>query len=294
VTAELVRILNERCDCGLVITGVTDEGQSGAAYVRWPDGRDSVVTTAFGSLDRMRRTADVLADVRSLGIPVPRHEFLLDLGDGTVAVVQQRLPGSTRPTADPNQIGIAQFEAIVELNERFAGLLADRPAIEPPRLSFGREGDPTPIDLVEQHSRRARALLDAIRGAAGDLGAEVGGDDLVHTDLTVANTLFDADGRITGLIDWNYGVSRGDRHYGLAKLLHNFQYAHLTSPTGSPGLVAEAERIVVDQLGEERLRRYWASITLTMMDVSLRWGTEQAFQTCLAMGEARISRKRAR
>jgi aminoglycoside phosphotransferase (APT) family kinase protein len=294
VTAELVRILNERCDCGLVITGLTDEGQSGAAYVRWPDGRDSVVTTAFASLDRMRRTAEVLADIRSAGIPVPRHEFLHDLGDGTVAVVQERLPGSTRPTADPTRIGIAQFEAIVAMTERVAGLLADRPSLEPPRLSFGRDSDPTPINPIQQHSRRARALLDAIRGTAADLGTDAGGDDLVHTDLTVANTLFDTDGRITGLIDWNYGVSRGDRHYGLAKLLHTFQYAHLTSPTGSRGLVAEAERIVQDRLGAERLRRYWASITLTMMDVSLRWGTEQAFQTYLSMGEARISPKRSR
>ena len=49
MTADLVRALNERAGLALELTGIIDRGQSGAAYVRWPDGRESVVTTAFVS-----------------------------------------------------------------------------------------------------------------------------------------------------------------------------------------------------------------------------------------------------
>ncbi|HEX4213603.1 MAG TPA: phosphotransferase [Candidatus Dormibacteraeota bacterium] len=149
MSVEVVRALNQRAGCRLDLVGPVDRGQSGAAYVRWPDGRESVVTTAFATLTLMRQTAEVLADVRALGIPVPAHEFLLDLGDGRVAVVQERLPGDQAVRA-----GVSTVDAIIAMNERFAHLLAGRSDIDAPRLSLGRAGDPTPYQVVEHHSAR--------------------------------------------------------------------------------------------------------------------------------------------
>jgi len=55
----LVRRTNQRAGCGLVHLGHADSGEAaGAAYVRWPDGRRSVVTQATVPLARMRQTAD--------------------------------------------------------------------------------------------------------------------------------------------------------------------------------------------------------------------------------------------
>src|SRR5262245_48257851 len=189
MSRDVVEAPNERAGCRLVLVGVVEQGQSGAAYVRWPDGRESVVTTAFASLSLMRLTAAVLTKARREGIPVPLHEFLFDLGDGTVAVVQERLPGSTAAAAD-----VPVVDAIVAVNERFAGLLADR----------------IPAGEISAHSPRAGRLVAAIRRTASDSGPDLVGDDLVHVDLTVPNVLFSAGRTITGVIDWNYGVARGD------------------------------------------------------------------------------------
>lgn len=37
----VVDALNERAGCGLQVVELIGRGQSGAAFVRWPDGRDA-------------------------------------------------------------------------------------------------------------------------------------------------------------------------------------------------------------------------------------------------------------
>lgn len=286
MSLEVVQALNEHAGCRLELVGLIEQGQSGAAYVRWPDGREAVVTTAFAPIELMRQTAEVLADVRTPGIPVPAHEFLFDLGDGTVAVVQERLPGSTVTRPDRSTV-----DAIIAMNERFAGLLTNRRDVEPPPLSLGRPGDKTPTDLIERHSSRALRLLDAIRGTSGDRGMDVSGDDLVHVDLTVGNMLFDAKGNISGVIDWNYGVARGDRFFGVVKLLHTLSFA-IAAPHAdlrpTQGAVDRVEQVLARCLDPKTLRRYWAHQTLNMLYVSRRWGTEEAFRTYLDLGESKL------
>ena len=286
VSADLVQALNDQAGLALELTGLIDQGQSGAAYVRWPDGRESVVTTAFESLDLMRQTADILDDVRGLGIPVPRHEFLLEVEPGTVAVVQERLPGSTVEQAD-----VATVEAVMAVNERFAGLLRERPDVLSPSLSLGRPGDPTPSDLVEEHSARASALVARVRATGAGPDGDMVGDDLVHVDLTVSNMLFNG-GTITGVLDWNYGVARGDRQFGLVKLLHTLSFAARSPSEGIRPTDAALERVeqaVTTLLHPDTIRRYWAHQTLNMLFGSLRWGTSEAFETYLEMGEARLN-----
>jgi len=286
VSADLVRALNDRAGLALELTGLIDQGQSGAAFVRWPDGRESVVTTAFASLDQMRQTADVLNDVRGLGIPVPRHEFFLEVEPGTVAVVQERMPGSTVEQADTDGV-----EAVMAINERFAGLLRERKDVLPPPLSLGRSGDPTPSAVVEEHSARARALVARVRATGAGPARDMVGDDLVHVDLTLSNMLF-VGATITGVVDWNYGVARGDRYFGLVKLLHTLSFASESPSAGVKPTNAALERVehvVSSVLHPETLRRYWAHQTLNMLYGSLRWGTSEAFDTYLGMGEARLN-----
>lgn len=282
----MVRALNDRAGCALELTGVIDQGQSGAAYVRWPDGRESVVTTAFASMALMRQTAEVLDQVRTLGIPVPRHQFLFEVEPGTVAVVQERLPGTSASAAD-----VGTVDAVIAINERFAGLLRGRDDVARPRLSLGRPGDPTPSEPVEAHSARARRLVSQVRATGNHRDQDVLGDDLVHVDLTVPNMLFDAEGRITGVIDWNYGIARGDRHFGVVKLLHTLSFA-AQSPTAdvrpTTDAVARVERVVAEAMTPPTFRRYWAHQTLTMLYASLRWGTSQSFAIYLDLGEPKL------
>ncbi len=285
MSPELVQALNDRARCGLEITGIIEQGQSGAAYVRWPDGRNAVVTTAFGAMAHMRQTADVLAEVRMRGIPVPEHQFLFEIRPGTVAVVQERLPGTTVKAPD-----VAAVEAVVAVNDRFASLLADRPDVAPPPLSLGRPGDPSSTEPLRRHSARSRRLLRVIRRTAG-AAPDVAGDDLVHVDLTVPNMLFDRDGGITGVIDWNYGVARGDRNYALVKLLHNLSHAAMTKDGNQHPTDAAVDyvgRVVEERMDPAVIRRYWAHQTVNALYGSDRWGTEQAFMTHLALGESRL------
>lgn len=287
MSLELVHELNAQAGCGLTVVEVIDRGQSGAVFVRWPDGRDSVVTTAFGTIARMRQTAEVLEEVRAQGLPVPRHEFLFEVSPGTVAVVQERLPGRPLARAD-----VATVDAVVAINERFAGLLADRPEVPGPILSLGRPDDPVPAETVERYSERARRLVERIRHAGRSGGSESTRSDLVHVDLTVPNLLFDDAGMITGVIDWNYGVARGDRRYGLVKLLHTLAFAARADDAEAvptTDALDHLDRLVRDRIPSALLRRYWAHHTLTMLYSSLRWGTSEAFDLHLELGESRLS-----
>lgn len=287
VSDVIVQALNERAGCGLQLLGAIDQGQSGAAYVRWPDGRDAVVTTSFATIQEMRLTAGVLAEVRSLGIPVPEHQFLFDLEDGTVAVVQERMPGATVRKPDVRAVA-----AIVAMNERFAGLLRNRPDIRRPELLLGRPGEPIDVDAIEGHSARARRLVQRIRRfGEQEPEADIVGSDLVHVDLTVPNMLFDTAGQISGGIDWNYGIARGDRLFGVVKLLHTLSFDARTAPAElrpAPEAIDYLEQVLADRLDPTIFGRYWAHQSLNMLHSSHRWGTPHAFATYLSLGEAKL------
>src|SRR4051794_39518139 len=87
--------VNARTGSGLMLTGLADQvgGCSSAAFVAWPDGRESALTRTPTPLAVMRQTADVLNELRRHRLPVPAHQLVLELTDGYVAVVQERLPG---------------------------------------------------------------------------------------------------------------------------------------------------------------------------------------------------------
>lgn len=252
----LVEAVNRCSGAGLQMTGRAEHGTlGGAIYVRWPDGRPGVITRFLGTLAEAERTASVLDHARRHGLPVPRHDLVLAV-DQDVIVVQERLPGS--PSA---QVTPAVIDAIVELNDRFAGVLADRPDVPILPLCLDRSGDPYPRhEVLAAHSDRSRRILDAIRKIGADGPREMTGDDVLHIDLTGPNMLFDDTGVITGIVDWNLGAYRGDRHLALVKTRFEEEWGIHSAPP-NPNAVASAahlDNILTERVPTATLHRYWA------------------------------------
>lgn len=252
--------VNGRTKSGLEIVGLAAQtgGRSSAAYVRWPDGRGGVLTRTKVSLERMRQTGSVLAAVRDKGVPVPRHELIVGLADGYVAVVQERLPGKP-----PSGVDARVIEAMVATNDRFAGLLVDRPDVPAPSAfpSAGQGTHPWERTLG-RYSDRSRRLLARIIEVAGGEPYRMVGHDLVHTDYILGNVLHDEAGQVTGVIDWNAGAARGDRRFALIALLVDLDGYRLAT-SGGPHRVQPDARERLDELVRQRidpglLRLYWA------------------------------------
>jgi aminoglycoside phosphotransferase (APT) family kinase protein len=212
----VIEEVNARTGSGLVLAGLADQvgGSSSAAFVTWADGRESAMTRTRTPLAVMRQTATVLNEVRRQGLPVPAHQLVLELSDGYVAVVQERLPGHHVAALDP--ITAATF---VAMNDRFVGVLRDHPRVPRPRafpdvtLGYGA------FERTIGHlGERGRQLLKRLLDVDGGRPFRMQGEDLVHTDYSPGNVLFDDDGRVSGVVDWNSGAVRGDRRYALLGL----------------------------------------------------------------------------
>lgn len=277
----LVAEVNNRAACDLEFVGVADHGESGGAvYVRWPDGRDGVLTRSPASLQRMHQTADVLAAARATGLPVPLHEVIIELADGTVALVQERLPGTPAGRVDAEVIDL-----MVATNERFAGLLADRPDV--PRPPMDRIDRPE-VARLENHSDRSRRLLRRIRDALADAPDGMTGDDLLHPDYTFGNVLYDASRQVTGVVDWNWGALRGDRHFALVTIYIDLFWS-LVYPGGvDQSAFDRLDQVVEKLINPQRLRRYWAEIALGQLTYWIVEDNEKAVDLFLRFGEYRL------
>jgi len=276
----LVAAINQRTAAGLTVTGRAEFGElGGAIYIRWPDGRPGVVTRFLGSPAEAERTAEVLCYVRARGLPVPRHELVVDLPDGVV-FVQERLPA-----APPRPLTAARIDAMVKINDRFAyalrGLPPDVPRVPrvPPRRG------PMPV----LPGPRARRVLDEIR-RIGPL--EMPGDDLVHVDLTAANVLFDEQDNATAVVDWNLGAYRGDRLFALVKTRFDREW-FVRSPAADPvenAAAAHLDEILADRIAPETLRRYWAH----WLHYQLRFATRpEVIDWHLDLAESRLGLPRS-
>lgn len=173
------------------------------------------------------------------------------------------------------------IDAMVAINERFAGLLVGRPEVPIPAM-LGHD-----YSLLENHSARSRRLLRSIREVAESGPREMAGDDLVHPDFTLGNILYD-NGRVSGVVDWNWGALRGDRHFALVTI-----YIDLFWLTLSPGrpLWSAINRLdeVVDKLiSPSLLRLYWSHITLNQLTFWIRDNNPQAIDLFLGFGERRL------
>ncbi|GAA1717240.1 hypothetical protein GCM10009745_77440 [Kribbella yunnanensis] len=274
---ELVAEVNHHMGSGLRLVGIADHGQSGgAAFVEWPDGRPGVVTRSSLPMADLARTAEVLGAARSAGVLVPRHEAFVELTDG-VAVVQERLPGRPARRTD-----VEVIDALLAVTDEFVGLLAERTDVPPPSPHLYESG-------LEQHSPRSRRLLRRIH-ELGDY--EMTGTDLVHPDFTVPNVLFDDHGQLSGVVDWNLGAFRGDRHWALVKLRFDLAWAAAQpgdeQPDTRPEAIERLDRALETRLEPEVLLAYWAHWTLTQLHWAVLHDDTAVIDLHLELGESRL------
>jgi len=282
--ATVLAAVNATARVDLDLVGLAPGGEVGAAYVRWPDGTEGVLSWRPGGadIDAVRRTADVLELVRSRGLPVPSYDLIVELPDDLgIAVVQERLPGVPAGSMATAGAGIRRSDvirAMVELNERFAGLLATRPDVPPPALYLQHSGPGFCIhESLQTYDSRTRRLLGWIREVGRQEPATPSGDDLVHLDFHTGNVLVDSGGQITGVIDWD-GIARGDRRFALVTM--RFDLAVGTGPFGSavpgerdtsdPATIRWLDTLLETSLAPETLRLYWAHMSLRMVDWAIR------------------------
>ncbi|MGX6606551.1 phosphotransferase enzyme family protein [Micromonosporaceae bacterium Da 78-11] len=248
----------------LILEGPCPGGEVGAAYVRWPDGRRSVLR------EGRTRTGPLVDRARAAGVPTPRHELAAHV-DGVRVLVQQRLPGV--PPAVPDAALIRQMIAVTD---RLAGALATDPTPEPAEMFLTGDGPGFCLHgPLAGYSARTARLLDWVR-EVGATGSTMVGDDLTHMDFHPGNVLVD-DGRLTGVVDWD-GVTRGDRHFDLVTLRFV-----LTADT--PGLTGPLDERL-SAIPPERRRAYWAHLSLRQVDRSIRHHDAATVERWLTVAES--------
>ena len=283
----VVGSINKAIGAGLSVEGRAEKGTlGGAILVSLGEGRRGVVTRFLGSVAHAQQTAEVLADVKRDSLPVPDHYFVVPVGDA-VFVVQERLPGRPPGTVTP-----AVVTAITVLNERFSNLLHERPDVPSVALCLTASGDPLPRhEVLAAHGNRSRRILDAVR-RIGQLRPEPGPEnDLIHVDLTPDNILFDDTGHITGVVDWNLGVYRGDRHLALVKTRFDLEW-HLRERDPQSASVAAAEYLdsfLADAVPATTLARYWAHRILYQLHWTLQYGESDVVGWHLDFAEERLA-----
>lgn len=278
--------ISREAGTAMTLTGRASEGTSGGAiYVDLEDGRPAVVTRFLGSVERARQTASVLARASSDGLPVPLPSAVVAVGT-QVFLVQQRMSGSP-PTAVTPQV----MDAVVAVNDVFADILIDHPSVPVLPLCLSRSGDPHPRhEVLAQHSRRSRRVLEAIRDVGRHHPGEMTGHDLLHIDLDLSNVLVDEAGIVTAVVDWNLGAYRGDRHLALIKTRFEQEWA-LHEPLVDPMVVSAARHL--DQLIEQRVtssdrQRYWAHRLLYQLHWILQSGYDDVIDWHLDVAEDRL------
>lgn len=243
----------------LIVEGPCSGGEVGAAFVRWPDGRRSVLKWRPDMrLDDLQAGPLAVAEaVRAAGAPVPETQLAAQLGTA-VATVQELLPGAPIRRLDENLVDQA-----LAFNELQSGLLVDRPDV--PALDLFLQADGPGFCLhgpLRAHNRRTARLDEWITAVGAAYPGPLPGADAVHVDYHPGNLLA-VDGTITGVIDWD-GASRGDRRFDLVTLRFG---VHADSPV--PAVVDRLDA-VLDDIPDDVLRPLWAHMSLRMVDWAIR------------------------
>ncbi|HEY9293984.1 MAG TPA: phosphotransferase [Microlunatus sp.] len=255
--------LNRRTGAGMRLLGRADHGEVGAAFVSWPDGREGVLTRSAAAMQELERIGMLLGRAADAGLPVPRYQTIVDLGTDR-AIVQQRLPGSV-----PSRVDDALVEQLVEVADQWAGQGFGAPELD---LHLSSSGPGFCLhETLANYQDRSRLLLQRVREIGRSAGIEEG-DDLVHLDFHPANVLV-ADGRISGVIDWD-GIGRGDRRAAYVTLTFDLSFGSQFRPEYD-GLGGGGWKVVLGPLARapiERVRRWWAHMALRQVDWTIRHG----------------------
>ena len=284
----LVARVNAATGAALQLDGASEHGESGGAgFVHWPDGRDAVLTVSPLELVAAQHAAHVLLGVKTAGLPVPRHDLIVPLDGGSVAVVQERLFGEPATWVDEKVV-----DAMVAMNDRFADLLVGRPDV-PAASSYLRHSAPaiSGHEALNAYSSRARRVLRHIREVGSD-EQELTGEDLVHLDYTSGNVLFDPAGEVSGVVDWNFGVARGDRHFALVKTRLDLSWCLLDPTVDKHHVQVEAverlDEILHARVPAEVLQRYWACWTLYQLPWAISFEKAEVVDMFLSLAEEHL------
>ena len=261
----------------LDLVGPCRGGQTGAAYVRWPDGHLAVLKWRPGVplKDFERGPLAVVNVLRAAGYPAPAMELAVQVGSAVVTV-QQLMPGTEIVFLDH-----ALLDQALALNRRQAGILAGRADIDPMRLYLSSDGGGFCLhEPLRQFSSHTAALERWVRGIGAAYPDELPGDDAVHCDFQPANILA-SDGLITGVIDWD-GAARGDCRFDLVTL--RFGLHAIRCDDSAIAMLDQA----LDFFPHEILLPAWAHLSLRMVDWAIRHFTASDVEHWLDLAVRRI------
>lgn len=160
----MAEALYVRTGVRLTVQGPCPGGQVGAAYVRWADGRRSVLKwRPHNTLADIQAGPLSVADIlRSAQYPAPATELAVQI-DHAVVVVQELLPGAKIDDLDHRGL-----EQALELNQSQTGRLTDRLDIPPVGLHLSKDGSGyclhEPLQPAQPSQRRPRTLDHRGRG----------------------------------------------------------------------------------------------------------------------------------
>jgi Ser/Thr protein kinase RdoA (MazF antagonist) len=276
--ATLLEELNQHAGTRLEYAGAASGGEVGAAFVRWPDGRQGVLTRGTRDLAAQQRTVRFLDIARIHGIPAPRYDLIHTLPGGTIVVIQERLPGTP-----PRQVDDALIASMIRINDRCANLFPDAPPFD---LHLMRSGLGYCLhESLAAYDDRTRRLLEWVHQVGRESGETLPGSDLVHSDFHPGNVLVDDAGDITGVIDWGE-ATRGDRHFALITLAFDLGWR----ARRNPDLATAARQQLADRLDRmdpEVLRLGWAHMSLRLVDWAIRHYSAEVVDHYLAFAATR-------
>ena len=282
----VVESINAAWGTALTVQGRAEKGTlGGAILVTLPGDRPGVVTRFLGPISAAQRTAQILSEARRRGLPLAEQHLVAPVGED-VLMVQERLPG--RP---PGSVTPAVITAIILLNEQFAHALRFWPEVPGVVLCLSASGDPYPRhEVLADHSDRSRAILRRIRSIGHGVPEVVAGDDLVHVDLTPDNVLFDDDGGVTGVVDWNLGVYRGDRHLALVKTRFDLEWCLQETAHNAESVAAarQLDTYLETTVPEPTLLRYWAHRVLNQLHWTLQSAPPDVVDWHLHLAETKL------
>lgn len=166
--------------------------------------------------DRYAVLLPALDELRSRGVPVPEYPHVITI-DGWTISAQTVLPG--RPERNPAPAVVETMVECIAAKAGIGGPLA-APYFEPwgafmaRTLTVGLD-DWVVHEPLRTWGRRSAAILDRAEAVGADADPSWFPDDgLVHLDLHTDNVLVGADGRLSGIVDWE-GACAGDHRFDL-------------------------------------------------------------------------------